>query len=430
MKIAIIGGGITGLTAAYELSKSGHAVTVFERESYLGGLAYGFKAKNWKWHLEGAYHHMFTNDDAILSLARELGIGEKLITKRPVTANYWQGTFHQFDSPMHLLKFNGLSLSDKLRTGALVAFCKLYPFWQTLEGVTAKEFFVRFGGKRSWDVIWEPLMTGKFGSLDSTIAASWLWARIHKRTPSLVYIEGGFQTIVNVLEQAIVRHGGTVYSNTSVDSISKGKSEEIIIKRGKKIEKFDRILITTPTPIAKKLLPDISTSEYFKLPSSIPHLHAQVLILETKKPILEQVYWLSIIDRSFPFLAVVAHTNFMDSVHYGGKHLTYVGNYLPDGHTYLNMTKQQLLKEFMPYIKHICPTMDNEQVTNSYLFTAPYAQPVHQINYSQRAPQLITPIAGVYLANMDSIFPWDRGTNYAVELGQRAAMMIASRQTQ
>lgn len=212
MNVAIIGGGFTGLTAAYELIKRGHDVSIFERDDHLGGLAWGFKEKNWDWHLEGAYHHLFTNDTAIIHFMNELGIGDKLIMKRPITANLVPSTsapgIYQLDSPLHLLQFPGLSLSDKLRTGALAAFCKLYPFWQTLEGVTAKEFFIRFGGRRAWNIIWEPLMTGKFGHLDNTIAASWLWARIHKRTPTLCYVEGGFQTVVETLVRSIKRLAG------------------------------------------------------------------------------------------------------------------------------------------------------------------------------------------------------------------------------
>ena len=36
-KIAVIGAGIAGLSCAYELQKAGHNVTVFEKESYIGG---------------------------------------------------------------------------------------------------------------------------------------------------------------------------------------------------------------------------------------------------------------------------------------------------------------------------------------------------------------------------------------------------------
>lgn len=402
MNVAIVGGGFTGLTAAYELTKRGHKVTLFEYYDHLGGLAWGFRQKNWDWHLEAAYHHLFTNDNAIIGLIKELGLGNKLIIKRPITANYFRGETHQFDSPIHLLTFSGLSMIDRLRTGALAAFCKLYPFWQTLEGVTAKQFFTTIGGSAGWRILWEPLMTGKFGHYDSTIAASWLWARIHKRTPSLAYIEGGFQTLVQALATAIKKQGGKIYLNSEFKSLH---------------SQFDRTLLTVPTPIAAQLVPQL------RIPV-IPHLHAQTLILETKEPILKGVYWLSITDRTFPFLAVVAHTNFMDKAHYGGRHLTYIGNYLPEGHPYLKLTKAQLLKKFLPYIKRLCPTTNYELITNNFLFVGPFAQPVHQLHYSHKAPKLETGVPGVYLANMDSIYPWDRGTNYAVELGIRAARRI------
>lgn len=414
MNIAIIGGGFTGLTAAYTLTKGGHKVTVFERDHHLGGLAWGFREPDWEWHLEAAYHHLFTNDRAIITLAHELDLTDKLIVKRPITANLYHGKQYQFDSPAHLLSFPFLSPVDKLRTGALAAFCKLYPFWQTLEGITAKRFFIALGGKRAWDIVWEPLMTGKFGHFDSTIAASWLWARIHKRTPKLVYIEGGFQTLVKALERAILARGGTILTGVDVPAITIKPAIQIQGKR------YDRLLLTTPTPIAHRLIPRITDSEAL----TIPHLHAQVLILETTKPILTNTYWLSVTDRSFPFLAVVAHTNFMDRRHYGGHHLTYIGNYLPPDHPYLKLPKEQLLKRFLPYLKKLAPRVNAKLITNSFLFVGPYAQPVHQINYSKKAPKIVTRVPNVFLANMDSIYPWDRGTNYAVALGQEAAGVI------
>ena len=179
MKVAIIGGGFTGLTAAYELVKKGHKVTVFEKDTVLGGLAHGFKEKSWSWHLEAAYHHLFTNDTAIIGLMKELGLADRLITKRPITATLWNQALYQFDAPMHLLLFPGLPLIDKLRTGMLALFCKLFPFWQILEGVSAEEFFTAVGGRRAWEEIWKPLMYGKFGALYHQVPASWLWARRH-----------------------------------------------------------------------------------------------------------------------------------------------------------------------------------------------------------------------------------------------------------
>ena len=436
MRIAITGGGITGLTAGYILTKSGHTVTIFEKESYLGGLAYGFKQKNWEWSLEAAYHHLFTNDDAILSLLNEIGLKDKVIIKRPVTATLYQGKTYQLDSAKSLLTFPGLSFIDRLRTGILIGVMKLNPWWQPLEAITAHDLFKTLGGNEGWKTIWEPLMTGKFGTYADTIAASWLWARIKKRTPSLAYIEGGFQTFINRLEKKIKDQGGTIFTGTAIKSIDNDQPDTFVIHHGNKKETFDKVLLTIPTPLATKVInfdqqqtENRKTSNfkgltsYFQKPLTIPHLHAQVLILETTEPLLKDTYWLNITDRSFPFLAVVAHTNYMDKRHYGGHNITYVGNYLPATHPFIKLTKEELIKTFLPYLKKLNPSITYSQLTtyNPQLFTAPFAQPVQQKHYSTLAPKLQTPIPNLYLANMDSIYPWDRGTNYAVELGEKAA---------
>ena len=404
MNIAVVGGGFTGLTAAYELSRKCHKVTVFEKESTLGGLAYGFKQPEWDWHLEGSYHHWFTSDRAILALVSELGLNKKLIIKRPVTANLYNGEPYQLDSPIHLLVFPGLSMIDKFRTAALLGYLKLTFFWKPLENITAEQLLTSIGGKNAYQTLWEPLLVGKFGDLAPTVSAAWFWARIKKRTPRLMYMEGGFHTIVTALEKAIKKQGGKVLLHNSSFTMRNST--------------FDKVLLTVPSPIAKKLLPGLPAP-------SVPHLWAQTLILETSEPIIDKTYWLNITDRAFPFLAAVAHTNFMDNRHYGGHHLTYFGNYLPGDHKYLSMNKEELLKKFLPFIKRLNHNA-SFTIHNSFLFTAPYAQPVHQLRYSKKIPTIATPIPGVYLANMDYVVPWDRGTNYAVELGLQAAKILTT----
>lgn len=422
MHIAIIGGGFTGLSAAYALAKQGHTVTIFEREAYLGGLAYGFKKKSWAWHIEAAYHHLFTNDHHIIRLINELGLHDKLIIKRPVTSTLWQHTMYQLDSPKHLLLFPGLSPIDKLRTALTLAFLKLFPFWKLLERISAERLLLSVGGKNAWNILWEPLLYGKFGDFAPKVSAAWFWARIVKRTPSLCYIKGGFHTLVLALQRAIIERGSTVYVSTAVESVKKTTDKRHLVTWGKKHRVFDRVLITVPTPFAANIAPVISAA-YLRPLKTIPHLFAQTLIIETDRPILKNVYWLNVTDRSFPFLAAVAHTNFMNPKYYGGRHLTYFGNYLPPHHPYLSMNANQLRKIFFPYIHRLSPNLQFK-IINLKLFVGPFAQPVHEKRYSEKIPSITTPTPGLYMANMDYVVPWDRGTNYAVELGIRAARII------
>ena len=89
MRIGILGAGFVGLSAAYHLTKQGFDVTIFEKESYPGGLASGFKQPTWDWPLEKAYHHLFTSDWDARNLLTEIGMGDKLVFKRPITASLY-----------------------------------------------------------------------------------------------------------------------------------------------------------------------------------------------------------------------------------------------------------------------------------------------------------------------------------------------------
>ena len=106
MKIAILGAGFTGLSAAYRLLKKRHQVTIFEKEDNLGGLAVGFSNPKWQWTLERGYHHWFTSDSFILKLAGE--INHEVIIKRPSTDIFIKGKTLPLDSVLSLLSFNAI----------------------------------------------------------------------------------------------------------------------------------------------------------------------------------------------------------------------------------------------------------------------------------------------------------------------------------
>ncbi len=419
MRIAILGGGFTGLSAAYRLLKKGHDVTIFEKENALGGLAIGFKKPGWQWSLEKAYHHWFTSDDSVLNLAKE--INHPVIIKRPSTDIFIQGKRLPFDSLTSVLRFPYLSFVDKLRLGFSIIYLKLTDNYRLFEGRKALPWIKKFMGEKATNLIWNPLFTAKFGKYKDSISLTWFWARIKKRTPSLAYPQGGFEAFTYSLAQKIENLGGNINLNNSVTSIKSEKNKCHLLVNGESLT-FDKTIVTLPSPIFVKLCSELPKL-YVKKLSSILHLHALVLILTFKKSFMNSTYWLNITDKKFPFLVLAEHTNFMDQKHYGNEHILYIGNYLPFNHPYLKMSKEQLLKMFVPYLKKINPT-SHFSILTSHLFVGPFAQPIVTTNYPKLIPQFKTPIKNIYLANLDMVYPWDRGTNYAVELGEKVAEII------
>src|SRR5258706_937298 len=422
MKIAIIGAGFTCLSAGYRLLQKGHDVTVFEKDSEPGGLAIGYQEKGWDWSLEKYYHHWFTNDASVLNLAKE--IGHPVLIKRPKTSVYIDHQIYQLDSISSLLTFQKLALLERIRMGLVLGLLKFNPFWKPLEKLHADSFLPKAMGKRAYEMIWEPLLVAKFGQYMPVISLAWFWARITKRTPSLAYPEGGFLKFANVLSKKIESMGGKIFYNSSISEIS-SSDNEVIILQGKKKQKFDKAIVTLPSFAFMHLAPSLPEN-YKKELSSLQGIGAVILVLRLNEPFFkENTYWLSVCDKNAPVLAIVEHTNFMDKKHYNNEHLEYLGNYLPKEHEYFSLTKEELLKEFDPYLKKISPTYD-KSIIGIQKFSVPFAQPIIPINYSKMIPPFETPLKNVYLANMQQVYPWDRGTNYAVELGEKITEIVQS----
>lgn len=443
MTIAIIGAGFTGLASAYHLLKQKHDVTIFEKDPIPGGLAIGFSQKNWEWTLEKYYHHWFTNDKSVLNLAKE--INHSVIIRRPKTSTYIDGSIYQLDSIISLLKFPKLSIIDRIRMGIVLGVIKYNPFWQVLENIKATTFLSTSLGKKAYQTIWEPLFTNKFGNYANDVSLAWFWARIVKRTPSLAYPKGGFLEFANALVKKIEEKGGKVLFNTEVVSITSDKKPIVHFKtsdprhsgkpkahpeslaRGDsgqaRMTAFDAIIVTLPSFFFLKIAPQIP-NEYKDRLLQFKGLGATSLILRLTKPFLsDDTYWLNICDKKSPVMAIVEHTNFMDKKYYNNEHIVYLGNYLPHDHPYMKMSADELLKIYDPYLRKINSSYKSA-VSSYHLFTVPFAQPIIPRNYSKIIPSFQTPIKNVYLANIQQVYPWDRGTNYAVELGEKVAKLI------
>lgn len=425
MKIAVIGAGFAGLTAALEISKNGRQVSIFEKEDLPGGLSLGFKKENWDWFLEKHYHHLFTSDKYIKDLAKNLDI--EIEFKRVKTKSLIGDKIYSLDSAMDVLGFKMLSFLERLRMGSALAFLKASPYLNFMEEQAASFILPKIMGQKSYDLIWGPLLEAKFNSYEDTVPLSWFWARIKKRSSKLGYPTGGFQNLADKLLEEI-KKGGKVYMRTPVLEIKK-KNSKIVVKinnpennNPEELE-FDKVVFTSSFSLLTKITPELP-KDFVKNLSNFKTLSAINLVLTLKDEFFkDNTYWLSICNNNFPFLAVVEHTKFISHKHYNNSHLLYIGSYLPHGHPFTKMDRRELFKIYIPYLKKINPSFESS-IIDIDLFNDFDAQPIITLNYSKKIIPFETPIKNLYIANMQQIYPWDRGTNYAVEIGKKIAEFV------
>ena len=424
MQIAILGAGIGGMAAAYDLVKAGHEVTILEGADHPGGLAGGFKEPGWQSSVENFYHHWFQTDSHILGLMEEVGLRQKVFFPRPKTVMYYKDKFYPLDSPLAALKFPGYSFPDMVRFGLVGVYLRYLAAWQPLEKVTAHDWMRRWFGENLYHLQWEPMLQGKFGPHYKEVNMAWFWARLKARTTRLGTYQGGFQAFADEFAEILSGLGVKILYNTRVQGIRPAENGlTILLERGELA--FDRVLSTTSPAQMAKLAPDLPQS-YLAGLLNLKSMGAVVLILALKHQLSpEGYYWYNLPKAAgFPFLALVEHTNFVPAEQFGGDHIIYCGDYLDPSHEYFSLSQEELLQRFLPSFTRINPAFQPDWVRKAWLKKTPYAQPVPLLNHSRNIPTITTPLPGLYYASMSQVYPWDRGTNFAVEIGRKAAREI------
>lgn len=420
MKIAIIGGGFTGLTAAYDLLNTDHQVTVFEAAPQVGGLASGFKAEGWDWNLERFYHHIFTTDKAIIALAKEIGADDMLFFNQQTTAFFCPEHGAHPVTMLGLLRYPHLPLIDRIRYGISGVQLKLRNDWKRLERITSEQHLTRWAGKRAYQQLWQPLFEGKFGPYASEINAAWIWARAKSRSFKLGYFKGGFQAFADALAAAVTQRGGTIHTRCAVDRLMQQDGRWQVQLDGA-TQEFDRVIVASSPHVLAKLAPELPDT-YLHSVKQLRSMGAVVLVAALDQQLLTNgVYWLNLNKEQFPFLALVEHTNMIPARHYNGDRLIYCGDYLTTDHRYFGMSEDEVTQEWLGALSTANPDFRPEWVKRTWLFRERYAQPIVPVNHSRNVPSLRTPLDGLFWASLSHVYPWDRGTNFAVELGHRVA---------
>ena len=145
--VIVIGAGVTGLVAAYELIKRGFRVTVIESSDRLRRPGRLFLLEQAP--AEKYYHFICRGDDYLLDLIHELGIERELHWRPASTGFFIQGKLFKLNTPFDLLKFSPLPFSQRLRFGLHALISQHRKHWQELDRISAKEWLIDQVGTRS-----------------------------------------------------------------------------------------------------------------------------------------------------------------------------------------------------------------------------------------------------------------------------------------
>ncbi len=342
------------------------------------------------------------------------------------TVAYHQGAFYPLDSPLAALRFPGFQFPwGMIRFGLVTAYLRYLAQWKSLEQFKAHEWMKKWYGDELYQTLFQPLLEGKFGPHYTEVNMAWMWARLKARTTRLGTFKGGFQQFADRLADHLRTQGVEIRLNSPVTRIATGVGGILKVSSNEGEEEYDQCLITSSPSQFARMAPELP-EQYLKGLLELKSMGAVVLVLSLKHQLSRQGYYWFNIPKSagYPFLALVEHTNYLDPKYFGGDHIVYCGDYLDTDHEYFRLSQDELLRRFIEVFPKFNPEFTPDWINKVWLWKTSYAQPVPRLNHSRNIPAIQTPIKGLFFASMSQVYPWDRGTNFAVEIGRKAAYLM------
>jgi protoporphyrinogen oxidase len=391
MRVGIVGGGITGLTTAYYLLKAGHRATVFEAGAEVGGLASAVQVQG-VW-VDKFYHCILPSDVALLSLVEELGMGGNIYWQETEMGFLYRNQLYPLTTPLDLLRFAPLSVTDRLRLGVTGLYARRLRDWQRLEHVTAREWLTRFCGERAFNTIWKPLLVFKFGDRWAEAPATYLWARVKRQGTTrrrrsskevLAYVRGGFKAIIGTLAAAVRAMGGEIHTGVKVDHISTGGGRARGLTVQGALEPFDKVVATVPIAQLLKLVDPSVLGDAYRH-DGVAYQGAVCVLLVLKEP-LTRYYWIPVVESGVSFAGIVETTRLIRPEDLGGISLVYLVNYVPRDSALFQAEADGVIRQSVRELSAIVPTFDPGQLLEAHVHRAAFVEPVWTTDYTHRLP--------------------------------------------
>lgn len=422
-RVAILGGGFSGLLSALRLLQQGKHVTIFEASGELGGLGATFEHRGHA--LEQFFHVIQNSDKNLLALLKELDLDGCIVWNQPKMGFLLGRKLLPLNTPFDVLNFGGLTLWGRIRkaigTAYITRFCN-DP--KGLDGISASDWLEQQFGAEVYNSLWKPLLRARFGDLFEEVPALWMWQELRRtegRARELTgCVRGGYRLIVQRLEKQILRLGGDIRLASPVVEIE-DSPWSVRLKVNRRWEAFDAAISTVPLP----LLGDIARGSLATmLPGKNIAYQGAVNAVVLLKRRLQPHLWNAIIKPDYPFQCMAEATHVVPISQTGGSHLVYLLNYCGTGSNAYNQTDGEIRFQALKVLRDFNPKFQPDWVEDITVFRAPFAQPVWPLGYQKEKPRMRVGDSRVYLATTAQCYPNLNSWNTMVGIASDAAARV------
>lgn len=433
--IAIIGGGMLGLTLAWRLAARGRRAMVLEGSDRLGGLADAWRLGPLTW--DRHYHVTLLSDSHLRRLLAELNLDEAMRWVTTRTGFFIDERLHSLSSSWEFLRFPPLSLWDKFRLGWTIWRASRLTDWRALEQIPVIDWLQSLSGPRVTERIWLPLLRAKLGDAWERTSAAFLWATIARmyaarrsglKRELFGYLPGGYARLLERFSERLQAAGVEIRLSSAVKAVTRSDAGLAVELASGETLACERAVVTAAAPLAAQLCPQLSAEEQRRLRETeyLGILCASVLL---KRP-LSPFYVTNVADAGYPFTGVIEMTALVPPQELAGRSLVYLPKYLTTADPAWNWSDADVRRELLGGLMRMHPDLREDEIEAFQVSRVRQVFALSTLGYSQRVQGPETSIPGLFLVNSSQIVNGTLNVNETVKLAEEALDLVDGKTTQ
>lgn len=406
-KILVLGGGPCGLSAAWELSRYGHDVTVIEKESRAGGLCVTNEYKGYRFDL-GGHRFISKNKELVENVCNMMG--NELLTSHRKSVILLKGkTFEYPLSAKDIFLKMDLWTNLKAFTSYVIAAISRVVFRK--KDISFEDWIVNRFGRTLYNLFFSPYTEKLWGISPKLISTDWASQRISllnlkdvlfrlfklkKGTPrtyakGYFYPKRGIGQMFDIMSEEISRMGGKIVLNASVSRIQVNNNNVkgvCYTQHGvTRMIDCDAVISTIPLPDLIKAFPGYLTQDVIHHTASLKFRSVRFLNILVDLPDISDNTWMYVSEgkyimtriqeprRRSPFSAPEGKTSVMLEIPCN------------ENDEIWNCPKESLLKRCLADLRELGIDIQ-DKVTDYFTTSVTHGYPVYSLDYATHRQKL------------------------------------------
>lgn len=444
-QILILGGGLTGLSAGYLLTKAGLDVSVFEHDSTVGGVSKTIEHNGFRFDLGG--HRFFTKDARINDFVKDL-MGSELIMVPRTSKIFLRGKY--FDYPLKPVNaVFGMGIPVTLRILADYGIERIKRSVRKPAAVSLEDWVVANFGRTMYTIYFKEYSEKVWGIACNRISAEWVAQRIKglslskaisnaffkprgKDIPSLVdkftYPQLGIGRISEKLKEGIEQRG-TVFTDTRVERINHSGSTidsvQVTDRGSTRLVRGKEFISSIPVTKLIDLLEPSPPEAVLTAASKLRFRDLVVVAIMINRRRVTDQTWIYIPEKNIPFGRIHEPTNWSEKMAPDGKTLLVVEFFSFQGDSVWNASDQTLTGITVRNLEHLGYIRGSE-VLDSVVQRVPNAYPLFEIGCDAYVDEIygyLSRFKNLHVAGRVGMFKY-YNMDHAIASGMAAADRI------